>query len=354
MKNNLHTNRKALNDVVEQLKAGDPFATSGLDDFDKDAAQGWADSGVSLSAMKALDSKTSRMFGYNNNWMLFAVMSVVVSAIVVGSLLLFEDNKEQKQPQLTVEQTDLTTPEKFDTLIALNKTEQLTAEEVQQKHVMEERGSVPENVEPLFSSIDFEKISPEILEPLPPVIENMEVKISKQKTAKEIYLHRMKAIDYSEYRNKPEISIEQVILTGLPANFESEEELQQAETTTKIVQIPYMDYLEKTMSYVDKGKWKQALTRFEEILKAYPDDVNAMFYSGMCYYNLQQYQQACNQFSASLQLNFSNFNEEATWYLAKSRMANNEKALAKELFIAIRDNKGYYAKQAEKLLKDWK
>lgn len=353
MKNNLHTNRKALNDVVEKLKAGDQSATGGLDDFDKDAAQGWADSGVSLSAMKHLDTKTSRLFGYNNNWMLFATMSVVVSAIVVGGLLLFDDSEQQQQTQLTVEQTDLTTPEKFDTLVALNKTEQLTAKDVQQKHVMEERGSVPENVEPLSTSINFEKISPEILEPLPPVIENMEVKVSKQRAAKEIYLHHMKTIDYSEYRNKPEISIEQIILTGLPANFESEEELQ-AESTTKTVQIPYMDYLEKTMSYVDKGRWKQALTRFEEILKTYPDDVNAIFYSGMCYYNLQQYQQACTQFSSCLQLNFSNFNEEATWYLAKSRMANNEKALAKELFTAIRDNKGYYAKQAEKVLKDWK
>ncbi len=352
MKNNLHTNRKALNDIAEKLKAGDLSATGGLGDFEKDAAEGWSDSGVSLSAMKGLDAKANRMFGHNNNWLLFATMAVVVCAMVVGSLLFLEDNQQPKQTQLTVEQTDLATPEKFDTLVALNKTEQLTAEEVKQKHVMEEQGMVPESVEPL-AYVNFENISPEILEPLPLVIENKEVKVSNQRLAKEIYLHHMKAIDYSEYRNKPEISIEQVILTGLPANFESEEEVE-AESTTKTVQIPYMDYLEKTMNYVDKGKWKQALTRFEEILKAYPDDVNAMFYSGMCYYNLQQYQQACMHFSASLQLNFSNFTEEATWYLAKSRLANNEKSLAKELFTAIRDNKGYYAKQAEKVLKDWK
>src|SRR3989338_1879474 len=88
-----------------------------------------------------------------------------------------------------------------------------------------------------------------------------------------------------------------------------------------------------------------------QILETYPDDVNGHFYAGLCCYNLQQYEDAKQHFATCLQLSFSNFNEEASWYLAQSLLANGEKTDAKELFSVIRDQKGYYAKQAEKMLK---
>ena len=55
-----------------------------------------------------------------------------------------------------------------------------------------------------------------------------------------------------------------------------------------------------------------------------------------------------------IQLEYSNFNEEAEWYLAESRLANGEKTAAKELFTKIKNQKGFYSKQAEKNLKNWK
>jgi tetratricopeptide (TPR) repeat protein len=86
------------------------------------------------------------------------------------------------------------------------------------------------------------------------------------------------------------------------------------------------------------------------ILETYSDDLNANFYAGLCYYNLKQFSEAGSSFEKCLNSKYTNFNEEAEWYLAKSLQANGKDSDAKEIFRKIADGNGYYAKQAEKLL----
>lgn len=350
MKNNQHINRKDFEQLLQNTSEQDQ---SGFDDFDKDALEGWKTSGASLSQLNTLDKTIARKFSgnfFNNSFFIGGIAALAVTAAIVF-FTWPETNQPTKKQSLTIERNEIALPEKIDTLIALNKETQISSQDIISKHIKEQSQAQTKTDVP--QKVDFDNLSSTVLEPLPAIIESKEVKITEQRLAKEIYLHRLKAIDYSEYRSRPEVKIEQIILLGVPANYETKDDIQ-TESTTKTVMIPYMDYLDKTLKYLGDEKWKQALSRCEEILNTYPDDINAIFYSGFCYYNLQQYQKACDQFSACLQLNWANFNEEATWYLAKSRLANKDKAQAKELFTAIKDNNGYYAKQAEKILKDWK
>jgi tetratricopeptide (TPR) repeat protein len=105
------------------------------------------------------------------------------------------------------------------------------------------------------------------------------------------------------------------------------------------------------MELFSKGQNKKALARFEVILDTYPDDLNANFYSGLCYYNLNEFSKAINVFAKCQDSNYSNFNEEAQWYLAKSHQAAGNDSQARELFKKIVNEGGYYSAQAEKILK---
>nr|WP_294861798.1 tetratricopeptide repeat protein [uncultured Fluviicola sp.] len=348
MKNKDYISRNEFEKLLQKFSKED--SSDQLSDFDRDALEGWQDSNVSFSKMKQLDRKMN--FPRIN----FTPYIIGLSATVIITLAFIliprgNNNEEKAKPMLVkLENTDINIPEEIDTLIAIPQKDQITVGEI--KTSQTEIKNLPledkkeENIEIPFPEL--------VLEPLPPMIEQKPVTVSKQKIAKEIYLQDLKAIDYSQYRSKPTVQIEQIILTGIPANQKDKDDIVPEEPQMKLVNIPYMDYLDKSLNYTNRGKWKQALSRFNEIIKNYPDDVNARFYAGWCYYNLGQYNDACVSFSACLQLEFSNFNDEAEWYLAESRLANGDKSSAKELFVKIRNQKGFYSKQAEKVLKTWK
>ncbi len=166
---------------------------------------------------------------------------------------------------------------------------------------------------------------------------------------KEIYLHDMKLLDYRAYRSKPAIETKQMILTGTPANIGETTTIEET-TEWKNVDIPYIEYIDKTMEIFSKGNNKKALARFQIILDTYPDDVNANFYAGLCYYNLKEFSSAISSFATCNDTKFINFNEEAEWYTAKSYLANGQKAEAKTLFTQIANSNGYYASQAKKIV----
>ncbi|TSJ39018.1 tetratricopeptide repeat protein [Fluviicola chungangensis] len=348
MKNKDHISRNAFEKLIHTFSQED--TNEQLSDFDRDALEGWQQSNVPFSKMKQLDQKMN-FPKVNFTPYILSLSVVAILALTFFFLSRTAESSQTREPVLVkFENTDINIPEEIDTLEVIPQKDQITVSEIKTSQNEIKNLPADEKKEEL-TNIPFPEL---VLEPLPPVIEQKPVTVSKQKVAKEIYLQDLKAIDYSQYRIKPTVQIEQIILTGIPADRENEDDLVSEEPQVKLVNIPYMDYLEKSLSYTNRGKWKLALSRFNEIIKNYPDDVNARFYAGWCYYNLGQYNEACINFSACLQLEFSNFNDEAEWYLAESRLANGDKNSARELFVKIRNQKGFYSKQAEKVLKTWK
>ncbi|ASS47786.1 MAG: hypothetical protein A3D31_18355 [Candidatus Fluviicola riflensis] len=314
------------------------------DAFDQDALDGWSENGLTAASMSRLD----RRFRLKKTTP-YIIGVATLSLAVVLSILFWPESPQQlpakQEVKLSMEQSDAVMPVAIDTMEELPASKQITI--LTLKNTQHEIKQQPEST----PVTDIDELPTQILEPLKldPIVETPAV--SSQKSAKEIYLHDLKLIDYSQYRSKPTIQTERIVMTGTPADQEKRGTQEAESTTVTTVAIPYMDYIDKTMDYVGRGKWKQSLQRLQLILETYPDDVNGHFYAGLCCYNLQQYEDAKQHFATCLQLSFSNFNEEASWYLAQSLLANGEKTDAKELFSVIRDQKGYYAKQAEKMLK---
>lgn len=317
-----------------------------LDAFDQDALDGFQESGRTTSSMKKLDQKFNKTTQFN--WWTIGGVAVSIAFFVTLYLLNKNESAIQQKP-IYVETSEKSLPKHIDSLTTLPENKQITAQIIHSSQKGIEETSTNKTEESFETD---EIIIPEIyLEPLPAEIETPKQPVKSQKFAKEIYLKDFKTIDYREFRSKTTLPIEMTLLTGTPANIENNDASKEDEVTQKTVEIPYIDYLEKSLDYVNKGKWKQALVRFEEIISTYPDDINARFYAGMCYYNLKQYEKAYSEFSTCLQLPYSNFNEEAEWYFVKSKINAKETEEAKVILSQIIEQKGYYSKQAEKLLK---
>lgn len=315
------------------------------DDFDADALEGWSDPALNTGNLKRMD----RRFKTGSSGIYWIVGSA--SVVILGSILFFTNvpsNKKEtaQQPvaEITIEKTDVVLPEKIEAMEELPVKEQIKVRTIIQDFTVQQEERVD-------NPTDESPVPVEQLPVRPIETPKTEIKMDDQSfLGKEIYLFDLKLLDYRAYRSRPKINTKQMVLTGTPANV-GETTTTEEETEWKDVEVPYIDYLEKTMELFSKGQNKKALARFEVILDTYPDDLNANFYAGLCYYNLNEFPKAVNSFAKCRDSKYSNFSEESEWYLAKSHEAAGNDTQARQLFRKIADDKGYYAKQAEKMLK---
>ena len=166
--------------------------------------------------------------------------------------------------------------------------------------------------------------------------------------AKEVYIHTLKNVDYRAYRNRP-IKVNNNLDVGIPANLASEndkQELQPSETTD----VTYIDYLTETAEFFKEGQYKIALKRYLTILDTYPDDVNANFYGGLCYFNLGQFDKSTAMFKSAYSVGYGNFREEAMWFTARANYEDNNDLKAKYMLKKIIAEGGFYSEQAKEFL----
>ena len=324
---------------VEMKEASDPF--------EADAIEGWESLDYNMSAMSNLDKRFLK--GSNLGWYLMG--TAIVAAFAVGFLLLNSDHstinnntsKEKEKlttlledQQVTIDQSDVAIPDSINKLIDAPKEQQVQIKKIQ-KEFKDMEDNYIDNIRPKVEMLPLDiNIQPNAAVP---------ELIRIRKRGKEVYLREFKLIDYRSYRSKPTVKTSQFVLTGTPANMEGEES-ETYNSEMKEVEIAYIEYLEKSMERFSRGNYKNALTRFDVIINTYADDVNANFYSGLCLYNLGQYEAAIDRFMVCTNSSYSNFDEEAQWMTALSyeKIGNQTKALS--YFQKIIDQGGYYKKQA--------
>ncbi|MEY3198810.1 MAG: hypothetical protein RJA13_768 [Bacteroidota bacterium] len=305
-------------------------------DFDTDALEGWDALSSEGYSMKKLDKRF-----LPKNY--FAIWGIVfaVGLFITGIYFVYTVTESA---QIKVEKTDLVIPTNIEVLVELPKKEQIVAKTIIQD--FNQQKSTQSKYSEQSNSIEIDPLPISKIE----IKDNVPAAIAKERfQGKEIYLHDMKLLDYRAYRSKPKIASKQMILTGTPANIGETSDITET-SEWKDIDIPYIDYLNKTMELFSKGNNKKALTRFQLILVTYPDDVNANFYAGLCYYNLKEYLSAILSLEKCLDSKYINFKEESEWYIVKSYLANNEKSKAIELLQNIINNNGYYSIQAKKLI----
>lgn len=312
-------------------------------DFDADALEGWSTPSLTPLKMKRLDKK------FKPNYSAYIWGSAILVFGIIISVILFNFKGEttnniqittNESSSIKVEETDVVTSEKIEAMQELPKKQQITIQTIVKDFTIQKTEQSNNTKTEVIDNLPISKIEEA----------NSEVVIIKEKSlGKEIYLFDMKLLDYRVYRSKPKITTKQMVLTGTPANVGETTVLEEA-TEWKNVDIPYIEYVSKTMEMFSKGQNKKALSRFQVILETYPDDVNANFYAGLCYYNLKEFTSAVSAFNQCIDSKYTNFNEEAEWYAAKSLLADGKKSEANALFQKIVSANGYYSAQAKKII----
>jgi len=323
--------------------------------FEADAMEGWESMDYDVSRMERLDKRF--MNSSKSGW-LIGGGALVVAAIVTSALFINSNNNTDNitndnpskekitvlldEQEVKLEQSDIILPDSINALIDA-PVEKRIEPKIIQEEFKQMKNAYQEQPLPQIEMIPLDQIRINTKTVKPEIIK-------EHKKAKEIYLYDLKLVDYRKYRSKPAVKTKQVVLTGTPANMEGEET---EETVSELqeVEIPYVEYLNKTMRKFSRGSFKSALSRFDIILATYRDDVNANFYSGLCLYNLGEYEAAIDRFLACRTSGFSNFDEEAQWMTALSYEKSGKEVEARQYFEKIVAQGGFYKKRAQAKMK---
>ena len=87
------------------------------------------------------------------------------------------------------------------------------------------------------------------------------------------------------------------------------------------------------------------------MVKHNQDDVNALFYGGVCYFNENNTEKALDYFTRVIGNSNGSFYEEAKWYKGLTYLKKRDSDNARKLFAEIVSENGFYKEQAKEKLK---
>jgi tetratricopeptide (TPR) repeat protein len=319
------------------------------DAFDLDAAEGFASVPGSSAYYQRKQLKNESIS--KNNWKWILLGCGLASFILFGILTTFskntttdnvaEENRSEKHSESSPIVSDaLNNASKLpEHLLVRSKT--IASNFTKQKTT----ATAGDNTEFDINSLPLLKVTPIENEK---TIENSKRVI--RKIGSEIYAYDLKLLDYTKYRDASafRISNKEIELSGTPAN---KYNAQSDSFKDEYVEITYSELIDQATLAFRKENYKRALALYTVILEVYPTDVNALFYSAICYRNYGNYGKSVELLENLLLNKFSNFDEETLWYLAENLSRMNNTAAAKVYYTLIVSNRGFYAEQAKLKLK---
>jgi hypothetical protein len=315
--------------ALEQQSLKDPFLSDALDGFEENV--------TALHSMKKIDKRYYK--GRNPIWKFSGVLIIVTAFFFFyRNTKVHSEKTKQKQtvvPSLHIEPIP---QEKVLSFIEIPKGKELLPQNIQEEFKEKDKGMVfRANENPVFPTEELVQL------PLHAVGKIASNPIKKRSNfAMETYIKDLKVLDYRYYRKK--VSQDRTdLLTGTPAT----EETHVSNTNQKdYLEVSYMNFLSGTLHDFNRGEYKAALIGFDQILSAYPDDVNALFYSSLCLYNLKQFS-LCEQRLKVIDLTkFDNFDEEQHWYLLLCYKSLGKSQEFIDLKQEIIRSNGFYASKA--------
>lgn len=333
-------------------------------DFNEQAMQGWEKSSLSVNdGMSKLDAKMKDFTTKNDSngsgstglSLTFILFTLTMLALIIFT---YQGNSAvEKKPQLAeVNEEEFNRVEEIEYFTAISPEKQITSNELienQSIQKIENKSSTKTEETPETVVIQEEKEVTQEKEIQLPIQSSGKIPNSNKNTlfyknAKEVYLSDLKNVDYRAYRNRP-IKVRNTLDVGIPASQSSKDDKEEF-PSLQIIEITYIDYLTTSSETFSNGEYKKALKSYLTILDTYPEDVNANFYGGLCYFNLGQFEEAKTLLKKSYTLGYGNFREEARWFSARANYEQNNNIKAKYLLNEIISEGGFYSKKAEELL----
>ena len=324
-------------------------------DFNTEAMEGFESvSNSSVGFKKAEKRINSRLnkFKFNFNAILLTLTSLFIVGFTI--LILFPETSTNKKLRLTKNKIKEQITEIIElTDSAIDVAETLPINEIISSSEIIVNSPIKAEKSDNLNAVINKKRTNEIIkmkmrEAVKIDVENNYKKPISIINSPHAYLHQLLVFNYKERESikKEKIKTE---LSGLPAAYETTQD-DALNIQIHIKEIPYNEFLKGALLDFRKNKFKTALKQFKVILKQYPNDINALFYGGLCYYNIKQQGKAIEHFDACIIHSYSIFEEEANWYKAKSLYEKGNYNLSKEVLNNIIVEKGFYSKLAINLL----
>lgn len=318
--------------ALEQQSLKDPFLSDALDGFEENAA--------ALHSLKKMDKRYYKR--RNHIWKWSSALVIVLAAFFIYRNTPLQSGKTNQKPEVIRSlKVEPIPKEKIHSFIEITKEKELLPQKIQEEFKEKDKGMVfRANENPVFPTEELVQL------PLHAVGKIASNPIKKRENfAMETYIKDLKVLDYRYYRKKT--SQERTdLLTGTPATHESHAS---GMNQKDYLEVSYMNFLSGVLHDFNRGEYKAALIGFDQILSTYPDDVNALFYSSLCLYNLKQFT-LCEQRLKVIDLaKFDNFDEEQHWYLLlcyKSMGKSQEFVDLKQEIIRLN---GFYASKASSI-----
>jgi tetratricopeptide (TPR) repeat protein len=157
-----------------------------------------------------------------------------------------------------------------------------------------------------------------------------------------LYLYDLKLVDPTElYSKEPILTTEP---EHVPARFADGQ--QQRANDAQQITMPYTAFMDAALEKFARNDHKGCLEDLRFLMRQYPDDVNALFYAGLCCYNLGLNTRALDLLQRAAAHAVPVFDEEAGWYHALTLERSGRAEEARNEFQRISAAEGFYAAQA--------
>jgi len=341
--------QEAEKNELERAAMDDPFLMEAMEGFESDPG--------------SFDAFYEKKFNQSKKTQIrYLSIGVLLTSLLIITLLNIPKEKENKisdnnNPILSLDDSQKNAvdfeyiPEEIVELVEISDSEMITPQQISRsKKELQKQINYP-NVndnEPII--IDEDIIIPE---DYTIIQEKRNLRYVEQVPA--TYLFDLFVVDYRRIeREKKQISYIQYEFSGTSADIENQTTNGKSDFFERKIDVPYFEYLKSAMENFHKSQYKSALTKFIIINEQYPDDLNALFYGGLCYYNLGKFSAAINHFNLVLLTDVNAFKEESLWYKAKAQIKLNQKDDAKKTLTEIISSDGFYSSDAILLLKTLK
>ncbi|MBK8499865.1 MAG: hypothetical protein IPL52_13870 [Flavobacteriales bacterium] len=162
-----------------------------------------------------------------------------------------------------------------------------------------------------------------------------------------LFLHDLKIVDPREiYGNDPQLDLDEVHVAARYA-----EATQRDSARSQDVHAAYTAFMDEALARFKDNDHKACLDDLRFLLDQYPDDVNALFYAGLCAYNVGLHERARTLLHRAATHPIDVFDEEAAWYYALTLERMSDPG-APEAFQRIAAADGFYSELAKKRATD--
>lgn len=318
------------------------------DEFLKDAVEGYKKSKTSPEDLEFISQKFVSKSNSKRLLYIFVYSGIAAAILIVFMFIYYPLNKIPKSDTKMISKDTIN---RIDTYInddfAINSSLEENPDTLKETKtyiteiipVSKEPLNVSESIAPLFRS-------------RPLIIENTTPKndISEyyrfRSNHRYAYIGDFKVVDYGFVKREGKKNL------FIESNKNRDDfELSNYETD-EVEKLTYNSFLEQSLVKIKTKKYFEAIDNLNIILENYPDDENAMFYKGFCYYEVNRNKQSMRYFDVVLKSKINTFHEEAKWYKGLILKREKEYAVAQKILEEIVNDNGYYGVQAKKELDD--